>query len=353
MAFIRRAADLAALSLSVSGLLSFAGAQTPAASPSAAAPIAAPPIAAAPIAYVPTSLVAEPGLPRTRVGHIDFSDGAWTSNFFPVFEATPLAATLVISPAQAKKMIDMMLKGLFASNDPDLKIDPEIPVVLGGVDGLPMVRGEFRSRLVVLPSDGKLPWTQEGKAESKTGRKSTAPANDPEGRPSGERCTALLGLAPISAAPMLDPLQIIEAPGYVVIHTEFGDEARVIPLSEHHGDPALAPRLGDSIARWEGDTLVIETIGSPGVDQVRDGPMTLVVNPSATVIERLTRLSRDELLYQFTVVDPKTYSAPWLAEYSLRRTDKPLFPYSCHEGNYSLPNILKAQRMADRAQAAK
>lgn len=319
--------------------LSPAAAQTPQATPTPAP------------AYTPTSLVVAPDTPRTRDGHPDLSDTIWTTNFFPVFEATPLADQLVLSDAEAKEIAEKMVKGLLASDDPDLKVDPEAPLVLGGVDGLPVVRGQHRSRLLVLPADGKLPWTKQGEAQSKKGVDSDAPANNPEERPSSERCITILALPPIPPAPMLDPIQIIEAPGYVLIHTEFGDEVRLIPLSDHHANPALAPRLGDSIAHWEGDTLVIETVGSPAFDAVRDEPMNVVVNPDATVIERLTRLSRDELLYQFTVIDPKTYSTPWLAEYSLHPTAMRLFPYSCHEGNYSLPNILKGQRVKDRTPA--
>jgi len=71
------------------------------------------------------------------------------------------------------------------------------------------------------------------------------------------------------------------------------------------------------------------------------------------VIERLTRLSDDELLYQFTVEDPKTYTAPWLAEYSVFRTNQPMFEHACHEGNYSLPNILQGARVADARAKAK
>jgi hypothetical protein len=62
------------------------------------------------------------------------------------------------------------------------------------------------------------------------------------------------------------------------------------------------------------------------------------------VTERFTRLSLDELLYQFTVEDPKVYAAPWLGEYSLYRVSYRMFPSACHEGNYGLPNILAGAR---------
>ena len=63
------------------------------------------------------------------------------------------------------------------------------------------------------------------------------------------------------------------------------------------------------------------------------------------MIEKLTRVGPKELLYQYTIEDPAIYSAPWLAEYSFYLSDKPLYEFGCHEGNYSLPNIMKGQRV--------
>jgi len=76
------------------------------------------------------------------------------------------------------------------------------------------------------------------------------------------------------------------------------------------------------------------------------------VPPSAVVEERYTRVSDKELLYQYTVKDPSVYTGPWLAEYSLYRTRQPILEFACHEGNYSLPNILAGARAAERAKAA-
>ena len=106
-----------------------------------------------------------------------------------------------------------------------------------------------------------------------------------------------------------------------------------------------------SKAVWEGKTLVIETIGMPAKDEIRPFP-TLFVQPTAKVIERYTRVSKTELLYQYTVVDPAIYTAPWLAEYSLFASSKPIYEFACHEGNYSLPNILAGARRAEQQAAA-
>jgi hypothetical protein len=77
-----------------------------------------------------------------------------------------------------------------------------------------------------------------------------------------------------------------------------------------------------------------------------------IVNPDAKVTERFTRAGADELVYQFTVEDPKAYTAPWLAEYSLFRAPYRMYASSCHEANYSLANILSGQRVADARAAS-
>src|SRR5207249_8015365 len=54
------------------------------------------------------------------------------------------------------------------------------------------------------------------------------------------------------------------------------------------------------------------------------------------VIERLTRIDDKTLLYRFTVEDPDTWDRPWTGEYTWPATDKPIYEYACHEGNYAL-----------------
>lgn len=302
----------------------------------------------APPAYIPTSLQAEPGLPRTPGGHPDFQTVTWATNFFPVFEATPMAATLVVSETEAKAFVDTMVKGILSN--PALAIDPEGEIIIGDTNGLPRVRGERRSRLIVLPTDGKVPLTPEAKKIANT---SSDEMDDYEQRPSGERCLVLSGAPPYFVTVSYNRLQFIQTPDHVVIHGENGDEARIIPFAASHGQINAASWYGDSIARWEGDTLVVETIRQRQGEAVRGLFQKFLVNADAKVIERFTRLSKDELLYQFTVEDPKVYTAPWLAEYSFFASDTGMFPSPCHEHNYSLPNILLGQRMADLRSAKK
>lgn len=293
-----------------------------------------------PAAYAP---------PRTSFGQPSF-EGVWTQNFLIIVEASPQIPALVVPEAAAKAIAAQVASGIGGVFDKQL--DPEVPALMQTTDGLPLVRGERRTRSVVLPADGRLPYTPDARKEASRGY-GTNRAGDPEERPNWERCITSLGLPPVSGmfTTSANPRHIIQTKDAVVLHTEYGDEARVIPLTTTHQPVALASSLGDSIAHWDGDTLVIETINLPAHDRVR-AFSNLIVPPTAKVIERYTRVSENELLYQYTVEDPTAYTAPWLAEYSLYRTDQRMFEHACHEGNYSLPNILKAARMKEANDAA-
>jgi hypothetical protein len=85
----------------------------------------------------------------------------------------------------------------------------------------------------------------------------------------------------------------------------------------------------------------------PAQERVRGLFTKFVVNADARVTERYTRLSKTELLYQFTIEDPSAYSEPWLAEFSFVASNTGMFASPCHEHNHSLPNILLGQRMTD------
>ncbi|MEQ1782243.1 MAG: hypothetical protein ABMA14_12835 [Hyphomonadaceae bacterium] len=295
-----------------------------------------------------TPLVAPYAAPRTSFGQPSL-EGTWTQNFVILMESTSRAPMLVLPEAAAKQMAAAAAQGI--GNSLDRGLDPEVPELMKATDGLPLVRGERRTRSVVLPEDGKLPYTEAARKESSRGPNALH-ADDIEQRPNWERCITSLGLPPVTGmgTTSVNPRQIIQSPGQVMIHTEYGDEARIIPLTNTHKPKALYSTLGDSIARWEGDTLVIETIGLPANDRVRFFS-NLIVTADAKVIEKFTRLSEDELLYQYTVEDPATYTAPWLAEYSLYRTNVRMFEHACHEGNHSLPNIMLAQRMKEKQAA--
>jgi hypothetical protein len=230
--------------------------------------------------------------------------------------------------------------------------DPEVAEIRSDPSRseLAIVRGQRRTRQVVQPADGMLPLSRGARGQMRfieqalrTQTEPPFPTDGPEVRPSWERCVVGWGQPPVASTSDINPREIVQTPEAVVILSEYGPDLRIIPLSDKHGPPLQAGPLGDAIAHWEGETLVVETIGLPAKDALRPFP-TLFVSASAKVIERYTRVSDKELLYQYTVVDPAIYTAPWLAEYSLYMTRRPLYEFACHEGNYSLPNILAGAR---------
>src|SRR5678815_1922706 len=278
--------------------------------------------------------------PRAHAGAKLSIEGNWRVNFILPMEATPGTPALVVSEQDAKAVA--AIAGQALSDEFAKTLDPELPMLVTQSDGLAIVRGQRRTRAVVLPSDGKLPYTPSARKELGA-PPPDIPADNPEQRPNAERCLIGSGQPPLSSFALDAHIQIISTRDQVVIHSEYGDDVRIVPLGKAHAPKVLWSRLGDSVGHWEGETLVIETVGIPDADRFRIAP-NLIVPGDAMVIERLTPISDRELLYQFTVVDPKTYAAPWLGEFSWFRTDKLIYEHACHEGNYSLPNILAGAR---------
>ncbi len=296
-------------------------------------------------ARTPTSTVVDADVPRTADGKPELQGAVWATNYFPVWDMNPMTKELVVPEAEAKAIVDKMVAGM--QGIPDFQIDPEVHIIIGGTDGLPLVRGERRTRLIVEPADGKVPLTDDGRAIIKANSTKGDPMDDYEQRPNSERCLVLSGNPPMFVTVSYNRIQFIQTPGYLVLHNENGDEARIIPIADKH---AGGPQnwFGDAIARWDGDTLVVETIRQHPDEVVRGLFGKFPVTPDAKVIERFTRVAKDELLYQFTVEDPKSYAVPWLAEYSFRAVDTGMFQSPCHEHNLSLPHILMGARMAEQ-----
>ena len=303
-------------------------------------------------AMVATSAAAGYKAPRNAYGQPDLS-GVWNTNFVLPLEATP-GVPLTLPEAEARTFARRVIDD--AAGYASLAIDGEVADIREQTAkaGLAIVRGERRTRQVVQPADGVIPMTPRARAQVRAVenilRNSPDPpigTDNPEQRRNWERCLVGQGQPPITVLSEINPRQILQTRDAVVLLTEYGPDLRIIPFTDQHGPAALTGRLGDAIARWEGDTLVIETIRLPNADAVRPVP-TLLVPRSAVVEERYTRVSDKELLYQYTVKDPAIYTGPWLAEYSLYRQAAPIYEFACHEGNYSLPNILAGGRAKDR-----
>jgi hypothetical protein len=104
--------------------------------------------------------------------------------------------------------------------------------------------------------------------------------------------------------------------------------------------------MGDSVGRWDGDTLVVETTNFTDRNTFRGASSNM------RLTERFTRVSDDTIVYRFTIDDPATWTRPWTAEFPLTRTSEALYEYACHEGNYGIVGVLTAAREAEKAAPA-
>ncbi len=285
-------------------------------------------------------------LPRTPDGHPDFQ-GVWFSHFVTPIERPDEVKSLVVDDAEARAMGESIFQKLV---DRGAGLDPD--VLAANVRNLLRVNGEWRTSLVTEPPNGKLPLTELGRRMIADWRNETnARPDGPEIRPEAERCISGNGRAPLALSPAQNMRQIVQTADSLVLYSEDGANTRIIRLDASQNRPSVLTRWeGDSLASWEGDDLVVTTVNQRG--PVRSNPGgALVVRPEARVIERLRLLSRGEILYRYTIEDPAIYGAPWSAEFVLTRSDQTLFEYSCHEGNYSLVNILSSARAAERQAA--
>lgn len=204
-----------------------------------------------------------------------------------------------------------------------------------------------RTSLITDPPDGRVPFTDAARKRNaeNTVRNNTGYAESYEDRSVVDRC--LLGFnagPPMVSGAYNNNLQIVQTPGYVLIFNEMVHEARIIPTDGRpHG--TLPRWTGDSRGRWEGETLVVDTINFK-----RETSLT---GSSATthLVERFTRLDAKTIRYEFTVTDPNMYTRPWSAMMPLREIDERVFEYACHEGNHGLEGILRGARFRDKAEA--
>jgi hypothetical protein len=72
-----------------------------------------------------------------------------------------------------------------------------------------------------------------------------------------------------------------------------------------------------------------------------------------TVVERLTRVGKEQINYRFTIEDPTSLTAPFTGELAFMAYDDNLFEYACHEGNYALAGIMLGAREDEKAREAK
>ncbi len=130
----------------------------------------------------------------------------------------------------------------------------------------------------------------------------------------------------------LFPVQFMQSPTQVVILYEYLWLFRVIP-TDGRGHPSdMEPSfMGDSIGRWEGNTFVVDVVGFKPGSWLTGG---LVTSDALHLIERYTRVDRDQLDYEVTIDDPNVLTKPFTQRSTLMLRDGTrLREYSCAENN--------------------
>jgi hypothetical protein len=340
------------------------------------------------VAFLTSGQATKPGagpsaVPRTPDGHPDLQGTYDLATLTPLERPEGMAA--VLSDEEAAKLEKEV------ADEKDLLAQPiegDRPAPPVGGDGTPgaygnvggynsfwldagsaytIVNGERRTSLIVDPPDGRVPeatpearrrndarrgqTSDETSREDDPGWEGEGAYDDPELRPLGERC--LLGFGSTGGPPTLPTYfynnlhQIVQTKDSVVILAEMVHDARVIRIGGEHLPSAIRRWQGDSVGRWEGDTLVVDTTNFTDKTRFRGSTKDL------HVVERFTRIDAKTLLYRFTVEDPATWPRPWTAEFTWPITAEPMYEYACHEGNYALGDILRGARLKEAEEAKK
>ena len=210
----------------------------------------------------------------------------------------------------------------------------------------------LRTSIVTDPSDGRIPALTPAAAEIRRRRlerqKQFANAEDLGLQ---DRCLAFTTAGP----PMLpytynSNYQIIQTADALVVHAEMIHDTRIVHLDGRpHLPQGVRQWLGDSVGRWEGDTLVVDTTNFPDASGFYgDAGGNFGWDRNLHLIERFSLLDPDTLLYQFEIDNPTAFTATWKGELTMARASGPIYEFACHEGNYSLPNMLRGYRAVER-----
>ena len=333
----------------------------------------------------PAAQAKPPMNPRTADGHPDLQGTYDVATLTPLERPATFGNNLTLTPQQArqleKQVADRIERAALPSDGnraaPPIGGDGSAGAAgnVGGYNNFWIdsgtsyvtVNGEKRTSIIIDPPNGRAPQLTDSARQRNAARAQTptsdeqegkdpglerAPGayDDPERRPLGERC--LLGFGSTSGPPALPVLynnlhQIVQTKDHVMILNEMDHDARIVRMNAEHLPSTVRKWMGDSIGRWEGDTLVVDTTNFTDKTRFRGSSDQL------HVVERFSRMDAKTLLYRFTVEDPSTWVQPWTGEYTWPATDDLMYEYACHEANYALGNILRGARQRDAEEAAK
>jgi hypothetical protein len=289
--------------------------------------------------------------PRTPDGQPDLQ-GVWTnSTLTPLERPAEFAGKPVLSEQEAADYVKQVLQQVNSDRrDGGTQADVGRSYNEFWRDRGNNLVADRRTSLIVDPPDGKVPpLTPEAQKRVEQARAwmRDHSTDGPEGRSLAERCISWTTAGPpMLPGPYNNDLQILQAPGYVVILNEMIHDTRLIPLDGRpHVAPGIRELMGDSRGHWEGDTLVVDTTNFNGEVSFRGSDANLHLT------ERFTRVSPDVIRYEFTIDDSTAFIKPWTARIPLNKTNGPVYEYACHEGNYAMVDILAGARAAEKKSA--
>ena len=210
----------------------------------------------------------------------------------------------------------------------------------------------LRTSIITDPPDGRIPALTPAAAEIRQ-RRVDAQKNAASAQDTGlqDQCLAFATAGP----PMLpysynSNYQIVQTRDAVVVHVEMIHDARIIHMDGRPHLPSTIRRwMGDSIGRWEGNTLVVDTTNfNDAGGFYGDAGGNFGWDRNLHMTERFSLFDPDTLLYQFEIDDPTAFVRPWKGELTMTRSSERIFEYACHEGNYALTNMLRGYRASER-----
>ena len=322
-------------------------------------------------------------IPRTPNGKPDFSGNYDISTLTPIQRSPELGERLTLTEAEGEEIRRREASNIEARS---LASDPnrEAPPAGGSVGGYNYffmdrgtsafkVDGKYRTSVLVDPPNGRFPpLTERGKARRDGlygfSKKNTGPAwwrdrevgpyDGPESLTIADRCVfSLEATIPIYSKSYNNIKTVVQTDTHLVILIEWMHYARIIPISPSreaalHLPETIRSRAGDSVAWWEGDTLVVDTTNFL---EENWNATTLFGEPSPPadqhVVERFSFQDANTVLYRFTLRSGD-WETPYSGEYTWPATDDKLYEFACHEGNYATGNTLRGARFEERQMAA-
>ena len=318
-------------------------------------------------------------IPRTPNGKPDFT-GRYDIRSLTPFERRPeRGEELVLSPEEAAEVEAAQVQRVLAG-DADSSPDRPPPEKGAFIDSqsynyawfdpghtMFQIDGRYRTSILTNPSNGRMPPLTE-EAQKRRGalprfiwmnddgtawwlESGDTPFDSPETMVLGVRCIYQPGASiPIRTISYNNLKTLVQTDDYLMIHIEWMHWTRVVRIDSKHSPAAYRSYSGDSIGRWEGDTLVVETknFRREAAPQMLHGRESAGVPRGAMkVVERFSPIDGQSLLYQFEVEDEE-YTAPFGGEMPWPKTDQYNYEYACHEGNYSMLGQLRGARQLEK-----